>query len=560
MPQAAALAVLLVVAFASGVLLARWLAERANHAERLRLEEEMTARVQERYQAFLGMETQVRGIFGRLDELENATARRLVETGMHIRTLGSALAAYEGREQPPDPPQPAAGLSWMDSADGEIHAAGVSGPARRQFSGWPSPEPVDIAEWERKLELVRQEKHAEIDRQGQVISELSERLKGLEPQAERNKRLERELALWQEKYMRLEQETTGGAAEIEGCREDAQRLRERIAELEGCIEGMQRADQILGREKDERAAELEGEVAKLRSSQREGLDEIAGLHAECAGLRAELAEAQAGLGRLRSECEAAGEGAATWERRCNEMEAERPRLIAELERLRLERHESSERLRTVEQALEESAARLFELEERRAAQVVELNERCAEAERALQAAQGACEDLVTEVGALRQENLGTLDRLAASERALEESGKRLFEREGLHAAEVAELHRQHEEVARALGTSRATSEGLESERARQEEFALQLEDELQRRAERIGELEDELLAIEQRVVGQGTRISTLMAELDGVRQDGERLRQEAQAKGSLVDAAESVLAELRPKLEALETQLHQRRG
>ena len=37
-----------------------------------------------------------------------------------------------------------------------------------------------------------------------------------------------------------------------------------------------------------------------------------------------------------------------------------------------------------------------------------------------------------------------------------------------------------------------------------------------------------------------------------------RVRREAERKRSLVEAAESVLAELRPKLQALEAQLHQK--
>jgi hypothetical protein len=49
-----------------------------------------------------------------------------------------------------------------------------------------------------------------------------------------------------------------------------------------------------------------------------------------------------------------------------------------------------------------------------------------------------------------------------------------------------------------------------------------------------------------------------MAQLDEVRTDSEQLRRDAQLKGSMVEAAEGLLAELKPKLEALEQRLHKR--
>ena len=97
---ALALALAVPVAFVAGALVSRAVCSRRHRTELVQREVHMTAKLQERYVAYVELEEQVRRIFLRLDELEAETARSLETTGVHIRELDELMAACEGRSAP----------------------------------------------------------------------------------------------------------------------------------------------------------------------------------------------------------------------------------------------------------------------------------------------------------------------------------------------------------------------------------------------------------------------------------------------------------------------------
>src|SRR5688572_14226736 len=194
-PLSVALALCLPVAFLAGALVMRAVCRRKYEAERAALEHEMTAEIQERYAAYVAPEKQMRRIFLRLDALEVKTQRSLENTGVHLRALGNVLSAYEGKAPQQQPAQPTKAapaahiappgnaadeaLSWMSELDEHIKVYG-DGEELPAAAPAAAAKVDDIAQWERKLETLREEKRAEIDRQGQVIAELTERLQRLQ--------------------------------------------------------------------------------------------------------------------------------------------------------------------------------------------------------------------------------------------------------------------------------------------------------------------------------------------------------------------------------------------
>jgi chromosome segregation ATPase len=493
------LALCLPLAYLAGVFATRASCRRRYEAERSALEHDMTAEIQERYAAYVALEKQVRRIFLRLDALEVKTQRSLEATGVHLRALDNVLAACEGKTPAPQPVQQAAKpaepwiappgnpaddtLSWMSELDEHFKLFGEGDEVAPAQTAAPAPAAAksdDIAQWERKLETLREEKRAEIDRQGQVISELTERLQRLQvaqPQDDRPTVLAKEVLLWQEKYSTLQRERTHDEAEVLALREETASLSRQVAELEP----------------------LQSTCASLQQRVR--------------SLEQTITARDEELLRSRGETRTEAERATHWERRHRELEEQRDVQVAGLE----------QRIRE----LEPLQARAAEL----AAQVeaTELRE-AAQRERAT-ALEAEGRRLVARIESLREEQKAAAEMLRASKRALEDSDARTQTLEQRLSAQTRESEQRVEE----------------------------LEERLQSLNERNEALTNDLNSTRRNSEGQSTRISTLMSQLDEVRQEGESARREAELRGEMVHAAEGLLAELKPKLEALEARLNPRR-
>jgi len=539
-----ALALAVPVAFVAGALVSRAVCRRRHRTELVQREVHMTAKLQERYVAYVELEEQVERIFGRLDELEAETARGLETTGVHIRELDELLAVCEGRSAPSHAAQEATGvelepqvqaeaqvaeggdaLGWMDTLDDvlDVYCDDETLPGEEPVAQEQAEEPLTaeeaedepepelgatalIAEWETKLETLREEKRHEIERQGNLIAELRERLKRLQeqgtqprqareqraestqerPQGEAERILGKELELWQTKYHTLERERTHDEAELLALREEAVELAEQVAALEPLREVR---EELTGR-----VAELESRLAERGEELARTRHDLAERNKELDSTRAELAARQEQLAVARRDLRASEERLAQAERRHAEAEAERR---VEIEALECRIDE-----------LEPLVERVAELQ----AEVADCEQREVAARQRVAELEGDGRRLRGEIESLRGERKAATEMLHASKRALEEADERQHELE----QRVAALSDRNETLSRELNDTRRNSEG------------------------------------------QTTRISTLMAQLDEVRTDSEQLRRDAQIKGSMVEAAEGLLAELKPKLEALEARLHKR--
>ncbi len=499
-PLTFALAVCVPLAYLAGALIMRSACRRQHEEERAQLEHEMTAEIQERYAAYVALEKEVRRIFLRLDALEVKTQRSLEATGVHLRTLGNVLDACEGKPMEAQHSAPAAAahiappgnaadeaLSWMSDLDEHFKVYGEDEDPLPAAAPAQAAKADDMVQWERKLETLREEKRAEIDRQGQVIAELTERLQRLQvtqaqdevakPQEDRPTVLAKEVLLWQEKYATLQRERTHDEAEVLALREETAALSRQVAELEP----------------------LQATCASLQQRLR--------------SLEQTLTARDEELVRARGETRTEAERAAMYERLHRELEDQRQTQVTTLE----------QRVRE----LEPLQARVAEL----ATQVEATEQREAEQRERAVALESEGKRLMARIESLREDQKAAAEMLRASKRALEESDTRL---QGLE--------------------QRLSAQTRESEQRVEE-----LEDRVHSLSARNDALSDDLNNTRRNSEGQTSRISTLMSQLDEVRQEGDVARREAELRGEMVHAAEGLLAELKPKLEALEARLNTRK-
>lgn len=674
--------ILCALAYFLGVLSARWILERKHLVDRLKIEEEMTRKVRSRFEAYLRLESQVMRIFRRLDEIEAETSQSLAATDDRLRKLHHAMAVHEnGRGDRSTMEQ--AGLGWMRAfLEDAQQPAGqpVASPVSAAVlpAGATHGEADALAEWEGKFERMRAEKHAEIERQGALITQLTERLHRLEPKSEKSdltKRLEKEMLFWQEKHQRLERENAVEIATLRAQVEEGKGVARSLAECEKRLETFAAAREALVAEKqaviaalEARVAELEPNVAALERAQAEVRQWTERCSTEAARRESEIADLRERIDELEpmeSTIEFLWEDKAALERTISGKDREletsanlRKQQMLELTAARealtdlesshrdlsvryasetLELNSKLQALEPLEMRLEDASVRIGELEQQLAAeterassleedaglqsrraeehesaaerwrvesedagrQVLQWQERLQKLESdknaeilSLKSHVATLEPLVSRVSNFEKlviqletaERTGrqritelevearrlareldsrtvkherTAERLADVEQSLVESTVRLRQAEERHVSELAELRGRLQSYANDLANAQKAQAEL-SGRNRDQEVALrEATAQLGDSRTRCEELERRLADLDQDAQGKTRRISTLMAELDHASAESERVRREAERKRTLVEAAESVLAELRPKLQALEAQLHQ---
>jgi len=477
------------VLLAGGLVSWRVLSLRAARA-RAALERDMTARVRERYQAYLDLESQIRRAIEQFDRCEADFQRRLAAHSAQIEELESAVVQHAGEDRAPHASAPPAEDSDWLGLGGD--AARVEVPANGRG---PSPE---IAEWEARLASLQEEKKLEMERQSMLVAELTGRLERLEPITEATRRLEQELEEWRERYRRLEEQSAGEIAA----------LRERAEHAE-CLANE-------ARERERALAELQaggGSDASLGETRWRG--EVSLLRARMAELAPYAERANDAERRLRDA-----------EARCREIDearvseaAERAREIAELvSKLQLAAE--------TELRAEEWHVRCSEVESRKDLELRTVEARLSEVQR-------SC--------AAKDESLDGLERA----------------REALES----DLRACQDELKGARGELAAQASELQSlgcEQASQSQALRERDERLARLSERSEALEAELRRARESCEGQGARISELMRAVDLAQEDAHAQKAAALEQASVVDTAESMLAELRPKLEALERELTRR--
>jgi len=122
----------------------------------------MTRQVQERYQAYVVLETRVKQVIEQFGEREREFNERLTAQKAQIRELTRALDEYNGQ-----------------SGEEEDAAADPEGLELVTFRPTESGErnlAAELSEWEARLEQVQANKRAELERQSRIIAELTDRI------------------------------------------------------------------------------------------------------------------------------------------------------------------------------------------------------------------------------------------------------------------------------------------------------------------------------------------------------------------------------------------------
>jgi chromosome segregation ATPase len=404
---------------------------------------------------------------------------------------------------------------------------------------------AEVRQWQKRCE-------EEVARREAEIADLRERVDELEP-------MESTIEfLWEDKAG-LERVISAKDRELEaaaGLRQqqmlELTATRESLADLENSHRELSQCYATETLELNARIQELEplglrledtstriGELEEVLTAERE---RALALEEEVARARAQAEEHETAAQRWRVESEDAGRQLGAWQERHRRLESDKNAEISSLREHVAMLEPLVARVTNFEKLVVQ-----FETAERTGRQrITELE---IEARR-----------LARELESRTVKHDRTAERLADVEHSLVESTVRLRQAEERHAAELTELRNRLQGYATELANAQKAQSELAGRNRDQEAALRDLENQLGDSRTRGEELERRMSLLDQEAQGKSRRISSLMAELDTASHESERVRREADRKRSLVEAAESVLAELRPKLQALEAQLHEKDG
>ena len=342
----------LVVALA-GALVSRAALARTHRQELAELEEEMMDAVEERYQAYLELESTVHRILARLDQLDAETTEQLTRTGMRLNDLGRTLAACSSDAQGAEDTDLGDKTAWLVDATPKFAAR----PAASSSSN------VDIKEWPGRFEGLAAEKRAEFQRQEKLLAELTARFESLQSRVSQREQmlqgddeqgsaqLAHEVAIWRARHLALEQETAIELAAVRARAEQATELEADAFEARGEVQAVRGELEATREEARATQAELETRIEELRSEEQAAaseLDEVRTRHAEVlSALEWRLSESEA-------------REAETYARHLEEVQGYENR-IAELEPLVGQERDARAKIESLEQKLSNQRQRQEQL-------------------------------------------------------------------------------------------------------------------------------------------------------------------------------------------------------
>ncbi|TDJ67748.1 MAG: hypothetical protein E2O39_14310 [Planctomycetota bacterium] len=212
----------------SGLLLAWWIQSRANQRERALLAASMSAQIQERYDAYVVLESQITRAIQQFEVREREFGKTLGTQSAQIATLRGALDDFEG----------------VAPSGGDSAFLGAAAPTLQETNFLQ----FGLDGLDEKLRTAQADKQAEIERQNEVIRELTERVLHLEPAST--------------KLDQREHEVTSLRAQCDTLRSEAD---ERARSLEARIDELEPAELMLAaREAELRATDEEVEDLRAR--------------------------------------------------------------------------------------------------------------------------------------------------------------------------------------------------------------------------------------------------------------------------------------------------------
>jgi chromosome segregation ATPase len=500
----------LIICAAAVFVLCAWYFERRHRA----LEARMTIQVKERYAAYIELEERVRVALTEFDRLESTFEAEVRKSREQIKSLEEVLNSLEGVENAPME-TPGGFLGVLDEGDANVQAQPITLTGeRRDFE-------AELQHWERKVEGARNEARNEIERQRQQITDLTTRLRQLEPSA----------TAWRQhpSYVKSESGTGTSAEGLAVAPSDLEQriqkaeisARELVTGLEGFLrssadgitnlsETLASCKPLLEQQVRDRARTEELELqAALLVEQREQLEsQRTELEKSCASLEERCGSLDGSLRQREQEVERAKAAASELEQQSQENAR---RLATTVEELSSLRHDlTSERERSEREALaREELARNREELTRSVAQL-----------------KSKLDEESTRSASLGGELDGARARLDQYVKQCKELEAKTGEQGNVLSAQADMLQAREEEIGRLRN--------------------------------RVGALEGKLTSTRDTIGGQKGRLGELMEAIQVAQQEQNRHKELLSEQSAHIQEAHDLLEALRPVMETLEGELEKK--
>ncbi len=459
------------------------------------LEARMTKEVRERYAAYVELEQRVLAALGEFDCLETSFEVEIRKSREQIRSLEEALNAVEGVESLA-PETPGGFLGVLDEGDANVQAQPIT------LTGEARDFEAELQHWERKVESAQAEKRNEIERQRQQITELTARVRQLEPSATALRQREQSLS-------------AGAAGANSTPLLPAGELEQRIDKAESS------------------ARELVAGLEQFLTASTGGITNLRETLASCKPLIEQQARDRVRAVQLERERTELEKSCATLEERCAAQDSRLREREREFEQTRSEAAEfqarSREGERRLESAQEELNALRHDLENER--------QRVERESLAREELQRSREELLHAVAKLKTQ---------LEEESLRSSG--LGGQLDGARARLEQYEKQRTELeARSLEQTQVLQAQTEMLRAREEE--------IERLRARVGALETKLTSTRDSIGGQKSRLGELLEAIQVTQQEQDRHKALLSEQSAHIQEARELLELLRPAMDMLEGEL-----
>ncbi|MCC6407097.1 MAG: hypothetical protein IT453_08020 [Planctomycetes bacterium] len=572
-----------------GCAVAAIVLDRRYRDDRKKTEAGMTERLEERLEAYEELEGQVKTVVESFSQHEQTFKELFAVQKQHIEQLKAALSAHAGEAAPAADASTEETLAWMDDADEEaIEVVTDDGGAQT------------VAELQRKLDGGRAEQEEVLERERRSLSETRMRIASLQPLQESLRKVEAELVEaraevdgWKQKCTELEQRAASTSATTTDVNGSVEPLLEDLAKVKAVVSEWQAKARELAEAKtaevaalSERLSSLDPVLQQATESRRDAekwraeytelekraADAASAHYDEVQRLRGEIADFEGRFAKACADLEAMVTANNGLKERADELGRNLDCVQLELDKARTAQRTSDEKGHAL-------ASQLAELDSRAQTQSIELD-----------ALRARCRELGTEA----DERSATIEGLETRARELEttlaDKSSLLAQAEALTrdleskktelAGELDSLRDEHRQTVTASETrvaalsqelagvndecrSLKSSVAQWTERCVGHERALELKrGELADREQRLAEVSArvEVLNLEvarerETLIARDRALQESAAKLERADAEIQKYRDALSAHAHQFEIAQSLLAELKPVIENLESEL-----
>ncbi|MBI5433902.1 MAG: hypothetical protein HZA52_13810 [Planctomycetes bacterium] len=242
-----------------GCAVAAIVLDRRYRDDRKKTEAGMTERLEERLEAYEELEVQVKTVVESFSQHEQTFKELFTVQKEHIEQLKAALSAHVGEPAPAEAASTEETLAWMDDADEDaIEVVTDDGGAQT------------VAELQRKLDGGRAEQEEVLERERRSLSETRMRIASLQPLQESLRNVEAELVDaraevdgWKQKCSELEQRAAPASAPTAEANGSVEPLIEDLARVKAVVSEWQAKARELAEAKTAEVAALSERLSSL---------------------------------------------------------------------------------------------------------------------------------------------------------------------------------------------------------------------------------------------------------------------------------------------------------